>query len=89
MSVCWMAGCMMIVKNTTYYRVFIKYFVFFQKNFEYSGLWPFSVFLWCQCVNTHQADGTPSLQQKGQSSEKSQNVKEKTQYLMNTLYFYT
>ena len=35
---------------------------------------------------THQAGKTPALQQNWQSSEKSQNFKEKTQYLMNTLY---
>ena len=29
---------------------------------------------------------TPALQQNWQRSEKSQNLKEKTQYLMNTLY---
>ena len=32
------------------------------------------------------AGRTPALQQNWQSSEKSQNVKEKTQYLMNTQY---
>ena len=30
---------------------------------------------------------TPALQQNWQSSEKSQNFKEKTQYLVNTLYY--
>ena len=30
---------------------------------------------------------TLALQQNWQSSEKSQNFKEKTQYLMNTLYY--
>ena len=39
-----------------------------------------------QCVYTHQAGRTPALQQNSQSSEKSQHFKEKTQYLMNTLY---
>ena len=39
------------------------------------------------CVYTHQAGRKPALQQNWQSSEKSQNFKEKTQYLMNTLYF--
>ena len=51
---------------------------------EYFELWSFSVFPWCQY--THQAGRTPALQQNWQSPEKSQNLKEKTQYLMNTLY---
>ena len=58
---------------------------FFPKILEYSGLWSFSVFPCCQCVYTHQAGRTPALQQNWKSSEKSQNFKEKTQYLMNTL----
>ena len=53
--------------------------VFFPKILEYSGLWSFSVFPWCQCVYTHRAGRTPALQHNWQSSEK-------TQYLMNTLY---
>ena len=63
------------------YRVFIKYCVFsdFFLNI------PNSVFPRCQCVYTHQAGRKPALQQNWQSSEKSQNFKEKTQYLMNTL----
>ena len=69
------------------YRVFIKYCVFFQKILEYSEVWSFSVFPWCPCAYTHQAGRTPALQQNWQSSEKSQNFKEKTQYLMNTLYW--
>ena len=60
--------------------------VFFLKILKYSGLWSFSVFPLCQCVYTHQAGRTPALQQNWQSSEKSQSFKEKTQYLMNTLY---
>ena len=60
--------------------------VFFPKILKYSGLWPFSVFPRCQCVYTHQAGRKPALQQNWQSSEKSQHFKEKTQYLMNTLY---
>merc|ERR1711860_37289 len=60
--------------------------VFFPKILKYSELWPFSVLPLCQCVYTHQAARTPALQQNWQSSEKSQNFKEKTQYLMNTLY---
>ena len=60
--------------------------VFFLKILEYSGLWSFSVFPRCQCVYTSQADRTLALQQNWQRSEKSQNFKEKTQYLMNTLY---
>ena len=35
---------------------------------------------------THQADRKPALQQNWQSSEKSHNFQEKTQFLMNTLY---
>ena len=38
------------------------------------------------CVHTHKAGRIPALQQHGQSSENLQNIKEKTQYLMNTLY---
>ena len=63
------------------YRVFIKYCVFFRifKNILDS------VFPRCQCVYTPQAGRNPALQQNWQSSEKSQNFKEKTQYLMNIL----
>ena len=61
-------------------------FVFFPKILKYFGLWPFSVFPRCQCVYTHQAGRTPALQQNWQSSEKSQHFREKTKYLMNTLY---
>ena len=66
------------------YRVFIKYCVF--SEFLKIFLWPFSAFPRCQCVYTHQAGRKPALQQNWQSSEKSQHFKEKTQYLMNTLY---
>ena len=68
-----------------YYRVFIKYWWFFSNFQKYSGLWPFQVFPRCSCVYTHQAGRKPALQQNWQSSEKSQNFKEKTQYLMNPL----
>ena len=51
--------------------------VFFPKILEYSVLWPFSVFPWCQCEYTHQAGKTPALQKNWQSSERSQNIKEK------------
>ena len=64
------------------YRVFIKYCVFFRIFWKI----PDSVFLWCQCVYTNQAGRKPAMQQNSQSSEKSQHFKEKTQYLMNTLY---
>ena len=64
------------------YRVFIKYCVF-SKILIY---FPDSVFSRCQCVYIRQAGRTPALQQNWQSSEKSQHFKEKTQYLMNTLY---
>ena len=60
--------------------------VFFSKILKYYGLLPFSVFPRCQCVYKHQAGRTPALQQIWQSSEKSQNFKEKAQYLMNPLY---
>ena len=56
------------------------------KILKYSGLLPFSVLPRCHCVYTHQAGRKPALQQKWQSSEKSQNFQEKTQFLMNTLY---
>ena len=42
----------------------------------------------CQYVYTHQAGRTPALQQNSHSSEKLQHFKEKTQYLMNTLYIW-
>ena len=67
------------------YRVFIKYCVF-STDFEYFGLRSFSVFPRRQCVYTYQAGRKPALLQNWQSSEKSQHFKEKTQYLMNTLY---
>ena len=67
------------------YRIFIKYCVF-SKILKYSGLLHFSVFPRCHCVYTHKAGRTPALQQNWQSSEKSQNFKEKTHFLMNTLY---
>ena len=69
----------------TIYRVFIKYFVFFQifYNIPESGLSLFSLGV---SVCTLQAGRTPALQQHWQSSEKSQIFKEKAQYLMNTLY---
>ena len=40
----------------------------------------------CQFVYTKQAGRKPTLQQNWQSSEKSQDFEEKTQYLLNTLY---
>ena len=48
----------------------------------------FLCFPWFQCVYTHQAGRTPALQLNWQSSEKSQHFKEKTQYLINTLYVF-
>ena len=63
------------------YRVFIKYCVL-----EYSGLCPFSVLPRSQCVYTHQACRTPARCSKLAEFRKSQIFKEKTQYLMNTLY---
>ena len=47
---------------------------------------PNSVFPRCQCVYTHQAGRKPAPQQNWESSQKSPNFKEKTQYIMNTLY---
>ena len=44
------------------YRVFIKYCVF-SKDFRIFRTWSFSVFPWVQCVYTHQAGRTPTLQQ--------------------------
>ena len=49
----------------------IVFFSDFLKNI------PSSVFPRCQCVYTHQAGRKPALQQNWQSSEKSQNFKEK------------
>ena len=75
--------------NNSYFTGCSLNIVFFPKIFEYSGLWSFSVLPWCrQCVYTHQAGRTPALQQNWQSSEKSQNYKEKKQYLMKTLFVY-
>ena len=70
--------------NTTEnkYRVFIKYCVF-SENFK---IFRSLVFLSSPSVYTHKAARKPALQRNWQSSEKSQNLKEKTQYLMNTLY---
>ena len=51
--------------------------VLFLKILNCSGLLPFSVFPRSQRVYTHQAGRTPALQQNWQSSEKSQNFKEK------------
>ena len=64
------------------YRVFIKFFVFFR---IFQNI-PNSVIPRCQFVYTKQAGRKQALLQNWQSSEKSQNFKEKTQYLMNTLY---
>ena len=51
--------------------------VFSSKILKYSGLLPFSVFPRRHCVYTHQAGRTPALQQNWQSSDNSQNFKEK------------
>ena len=55
------------------YRVFIKYCVFFR---IFQNI-PNSVFPRWQFVYTKQAGRKPALQQNWQSSEKSQNFKEK------------
>ena len=49
--------------------------VFFPKILKYFGLWPFSVFPWCQCVYyTHQEGRTPALQKNWQSRQKDHNI---------------
>ena len=66
------------------YRVFI--ICFFSKILKYipdSGRSRFSSVVYTDVI---MAGRTPTLQQNWQSSEKSQHFKEKTQYLMNTLY---
>ena len=50
----------------------------FYKILKYSGLLPFSVFPWRQCVYAHQAGRTPVLQQNWQSSEKYQILRKST-----------
>ena len=49
--------------------------VFFKKILKYSGLLPFSVFPWCQCVYTHQAGRTPA--ELAEFRKVTQNCKEK------------
>ena len=71
-------------KRIDRYRVFIK-IVFFSKILKYSGLWPFSVLPRCR-VYTHKAGRRPALAAELAEFRKIQNFKEKTQYLMNTLY---
>ena len=57
--------------------------VFFSEFFEkFRTLFSFGV----SVLYTHQAGRKPAMRQNWQSSEKSQHFKEKTQYLMNTLY---
>ena len=53
---------------------------------KYFGLWPFSVFSRCQCVYTNKAGRKPALASELAEFRKIQNFKEKTQYLLNTLY---
>ena len=66
---------------------YIKYCVF-SEDFEIFRTHAFLCFpSVCQCVYTQQTGSKPALQQNWQSSEKSQNLKEKTQYLMNTLQY--
>ena len=67
------------------YRVFIKYCVFSPKILKYSGLWPFSALLRCQCVYTNKTGRKPALAAELAEFRKIQNFKEITQYLMNTL----
>ena len=72
--VCCNTGCSLII-------------VFFSENFK---IFQTLVFLCLPSVSvvvhTHQTGRKPVLQQNWQSFEKSQHFKEKTQYLMNTLY---
>ena len=69
------------------YRVFIKYCVF-SEDFKIFRTLAFPCLPSVSVrVYIHQAGRTPALQQNWQSSEKSQNLKEKIQYLMNTLFF--
>ena len=63
-----------LVLMTMSYRVFIKYCVFFPNFSKYSELCFPTVSV---CVYTYQAGRKPALQQNWQSSEKSQNYKEK------------
>ena len=68
------------------YRVFIKYCVFFH-DFEIYSRLCVSMCMYTACGPPRQMAGrTPALKQNWQSLEKSQLLKEKTQYLMNTLY---
>ena len=48
-------------------------------------LLPFPVFPRCQCVYTHQAGRTPTLQQNWQSSEKSPNLRKNTIFHENAV----
>ena len=80
MSVCWVVGGWSVCHNVLKCRKVTGWSlnsVFFSKILKYSGLLPFSVFPRSQCVYTLQAGRTPALQQNWQSSEKSQNFKEK------------
>ena len=57
------------------YRVFIKYYVFFE-DFKILRILFFAVFPRCQCV--YQAGRTPALQQHWQSSENSKILRKNT-----------
>ena len=80
------------LKRRTLFRFVYIYFFYIQGVYKYCAFSDFfksipnSVFPRCQCVYTHQAGRKPALQQNWQSSEKLQHFKEKTQYLINTLY---
>ena len=73
----------------TRYSLLIKYCVFFE-DFKIFRTLAFLCFVSVSVcvVYTQQAGRPQALQQNWQSSEKSQNFKEKTQYLMNTLYIH-
>ena len=80
-SVSWLKTCAFsVISDDTGCSLNIVFFFRIIQNI------PDSVFPQCQCAYTHKAGRTPALQQNWQSSEKSQKFKEKTQYLMNTLY---
>ena len=65
--------------------MFIKYCVF-SKIFKYIPDFVSACVHWTSRFGRQMARRTPALQQNWQSLEKSQLFKEKTQYLMNTLY---
>ena len=55
--------CVCVIKKYPHTGCSLNIVFFFLKVLEYSGLWSFSAFPWCQFVYTHQAGRTPALQQ--------------------------